>query len=323
MKLVEVYRNDNGYLLCGDCLQEMKNIPDNSVDLVFTSPPYSDIKKHHQSEIDDNYVHGVDENQYPDWICNVSKEICRVLKPSGSFVLNLNSYYIRGTYGKRSLYVFKSLIKIAEQSGLTFAQDLIYVKLCPIPCTLATKYFRFRDATEYLFWFVKDTRKTKIRIERILWKISKSSLESITRKAKCFKNNRMLNPSGHSTNYQHAYETMLEKDGVTPMNYVVLSNAQPMDIKLQNIFKEFNISHPARFPIVLPEYFIHALTDENDVVLDPFVGSGTTLLAADKLNRRWIGIDISEKYCTVIKTYFERKFKIRKIDDYEHRNGKS
>lgn len=295
--LTPYYTTNNGVIFANDCMHVMKKMKSECIDLVITSPPYANIKK---GVIDSTIYKSIDLENYVDWITNISKEICRILKPTGSFVLNLDSFYNEDK--SRNLYVYETVISIVKNTNLKLAQDCFWVKSVAIPSGLATKYKRFRSAVEYLFWFTKDTEKVKTRIENVRLKPSNRTIRALELfNSKGYDVRTM--PSGHSVKDKKILEQAI-KHGVTPFNYIYCANSSSNDKYLQ-IARKSGLIHPARFPKDIPNFFIQALTDINDIVLDPFLGSGTTAIVAEQLQRRWIGIEIIEKYCEIFKTYYE------------------
>ena len=302
-KMLEPYfRTQRGVLYNGDCIEVMKQLPKDSVDLVVTSPPYADVKKGVigvEGNIDKTYKH-VDRDVYVDWFVEVGKCIRDVLKPSGSFVLNIDTFY--NDDSTRNLYVYELVIALVKRANLEFLQDCFWVKKSPIPSGYATQYIRFRSAVEYLFWFAKDHTQTKTRLKNVCLEPTEACVRSMKRKAEEFGDKRVYQPSGHSSNYKQAYETMMEH-GSTPLNYIFCATAASDRLKYLEYATMQGIVHPARFPSDLPEYFILALTDPDDVVMDPFFGSGTVADVATQTGRRWIGIELSNQYCRIYKEY--------------------
>ena len=248
------------YFECGDCKELLAGIPEGSVDLVVTSPPYAERRK-------DCYG-GIAEDEYPEWITGIAKEIHRVLKDTGSFVLNIKENVVNG---ERSTYVIKTVLALSE--FFRWTDTYIWMKPNPFP-TGSRK--RLKDGFEYCFWFTK-TRNYKFYPENVLVpSICKNLEQEKRRKNKGehnTKNGSRMNMSCRTAN-----------DMVRPSNVLT--------IPVGAIHSE----HPATFPAALPEFFIKSMTDEGDVVLDPFAGSGTSLAVAQQNDRQWIGFDIIPRY---------------------------
>lgn len=254
-------------LIQGDCRELLKNIFDNSIDMVFTSPPYADRRK--------NVYGGIPESQYVDWFKPIAAELKRVLKPTGSFFLNIKPHTNKG---ERSLYVFDLIISLKREIGFMFVDELCWIKN-PFPGALKG---RFKNAFEPVYHFTKDT-PTNIKFNPTACgtPIKPESVARAYRK-QCGK---PVNGSGMAGLEQ----TNLRKIKITRPSNVIHAN---------NVSNQFTLKakHPATFPGKLVEFFIKSFTDENDTVLDPFMGSGTTGVVCRKLNRKFVGIDIMQEY---------------------------
>lgn len=254
---------DINTILEGDCLFKLKSMPENSVDLIVTSPPYAQQRK-------DTYG-GIDELDYPAWIAEVVKECNRVLKPSGSLVLNIKEHAVDGA---RSLYVYKSVLLIAEE--MVLVDEFIWNKTNPFP-TGSKK--RLKDGFERCFHFTK-TKSYKFNPNNVLVKSESKWLDS---------EKRRKNTGAHDTTNGSGMNMSkrIASDLVRPSNVITMPTSC------------INIGHPAVYPVDLPEFFIKLLTDEGDVVLDPFMGSGSTALAAINTDRKFVGIEREVEYVSL------------------------
>lgn len=243
-----------------DCLTYMKSIADNVIDLVVTSPPYAKQRA--------STYGGINAKDFPEWFITISKELHRILKPTGSFVLNIKEHARNGT---RHPYVLKTVLQLSEL--FIWNDTYIWNKSNPFP---TGNKRRLKDGFEYCYLFTK-TLKYKFFPDNVL-------VPSISKNLKYEKqrNNKsridMKNNSGMNMHRRYA------SDFVRPSNVLTLATDNTSH------------KHPATFPIGLPEFFIKLLTEPEDVVYDPFMGSGTTLLAAKNLNRHFIGTDIFNEY---------------------------
>lgn len=263
--------NVNLYL--GDCLEVLNDLPDNSVDLIFTSPPYADQRK--------NTYGGIHPDKYVEWFLPISQQLFRVLKPMGSFVLNIKEKVVNG---ERSTYVLE-LILAMKQQGWLWTEEFIWHKKNCYPGKWSN---RFRDAWERLLQFNKQ-KKFAMYQESVMvptgdW--AKSRLKNLSQTDKIRDNSHV--GSGFGKNISN----WLNRPMAYPTNVLHLATECS------------NKNHPAAFPQALPEWFIKLFTQENDVVLDPFMGSGTTNIAANRLNRQSIGIEILPEYFEEVKKYF-------------------
>ena len=112
-------------------------------------------------------------------------------------------------------------------------------------------------------------------------------------------------PSGH-----HITHKFTAQAGSIPPNVLTLGNNDSNGYYLRRCAEDGLKPHPARFPVQMPEHFIKFLTDEKDLVLDPFAGSCTTGEAAEKLRRRWIGIEVQPTYLDGAKFRFDTAFRL-------------
>lgn len=258
-------------IIRGDCLQEMSKLQDESVDLVVTSPPYAMQRK--------NTYGGITEDEYPDWFEQIGKEIYRVLKPSGSFVLNIKE---NSKDGRKSLYVMETVIRLAKI--FMWKDTFIWNKKNPFP-TGSNR--RLKDGFEYCFWFSKG-KQYKFYPNNVLIKSESKFLES-EKKRSNLGNHNCYNGSGFKMNRRFV------SDYIRPSNVITLATDTE------------NHVHPATFPVGLPQFFINLMTETGDVVLDPFMGSGTTGVASGKAGRDFIGIEISEEYCKIAEERIQKE----------------
>jgi site-specific DNA-methyltransferase (adenine-specific)/site-specific DNA-methyltransferase (cytosine-N4-specific) len=249
----------------GDSKDQLKILPDNSVDLIVTSPPYTDQRK--------STYGGIHPDKYVDWFIPISKELLRVLKPTGTFILNIKEKVVNG---ERSTYVMELILAMRKQ-GWFWTEEFIWHKKNSYPGKWPN---RFRDAWERLLQFNKD-RKFNMYQEEVMvpmgdW--AKSRLKNLSNTDKIRDNSKV--GSGFGKNISN----WLERDKAFPSNVLHLATECN------------NKNHSAAFPEELPEWFIKLFTKENDTVLDPFMGSGTTLIVANRMKRNSIGIDIILEY---------------------------
>ena len=257
-------------ILNGDCFELIKDISDNSIDLVVTSPPYADILSYGKN------ISIKKPNEYVDWILPLFKEIHRVLKPSGSFILNINDNCKNGL---RNIFVYELIYRNSISTPLKLYDTYIWHKKNGIP-NGGKK--RFRNMTEFIFHFVKDQKQMKFHMDRVM----EEPAEATKDRAK------------HSWSITNHGET---KEGQRT-NKKYMSDYKPTTIRPDNVFRfhtasksrDNHIKHPAPFYVELPSYFINLLTDEGDVVLDPFSGIGTTGLGCD--GRKYIGMELNTEY---------------------------
>jgi site-specific DNA-methyltransferase (adenine-specific) len=257
-------------LYLGDCKKRLTKLPNNSVDLIVTSPPYADQRK-------DTYG-GIPHSKYVEWFLPISEQLLRVLKPSGTFILNIKEKVVEG---ERSTYVMELILAMRKQ-GWLWTEEFIWHKKNSYPGKWPN---RFRDSWERLLQFNKD-KKFHMYQEEVMvpmgdW--AKSRLKNLSNTDKIRDNSKV--GSGFGKNISN----WLDRDKAYPTNVLHLATECN------------NKNHSAAFPEELPEWFIKLFTKENDTVLDPFMGSGTTLIVANRMKRHSIGIDIVPEYYKMVK----------------------
>lgn len=285
------YTTDYGAAYCADSLEILKALPDNSINLVLTSPPYAlQFKKEYGN---------VEKKEYLGWFMGFAEHIFRVLPDDGSFVLNIGGSYNAGQ-PTRSLYHFKLLIALVEELGFHLAQECFWYNPAkmPVPAEwVNVRRVRVKDSVEYIWWLSK-TPNPRASNLKVLNPYSQDMLRLNQRGLK-----KTVRPSGH--NIKPSFSQM-DAGGSIPSNVIeeselaenmlIFGNNAANDSYAQGCKQAGIKRHPARFPAALPEFFIKLLTDEGDVVLDPFAGSNTTGAVSEKLQRLWIAIDNTESY---------------------------
>jgi len=248
-----------------DAIHGLLSLEDSTVDLVITSPPYADMKKY----VDGSK--GIPVKQYVLWLMDHVREIERVLKPTGSFILNIND---KVSNKFRDPYVYELIYKITDSTTLKLYERLFWNKGKGL-----SHPKRFGDKIEYLFWFAKTDNFT-FNIDEMRVPYSESSLK------------RFKKPIKKRYNRTEGDDKVEYKDwGPNP------KGALPSTlINIGSESKRISDNHIAVYPEALVDYLIKGATNEGDLVLDPFMGSGTTGVSAKKLKRGWIGFDNIEEY---------------------------
>jgi len=254
----------------GDASEELKKVSDNSVDLIITSLPYADRRK--------NTYGGIHPNKYVEWFLPIAKELLRVLNPSGTFILNIKERVVNG---ERHTYVLELILEMRKQ-GWLWTEEFIWHKRNSYPGKWPN---RFRDAWERLLQFNKN-KKFKMYQENVMIPVgdwAKTRLRNLSETDKKRDDSKV--GSGFGKNISN----WLNRNKVYPNNVIHLATECN------------NKNHSAAFPDALPEWFIKLFTDEGDTVLDPFMGSGTTLIVSRRMGRNSIGIDIMPEYVEMVK----------------------
>ena len=261
-------------VLQGDCLEALKKAKDGSFDLIITSPPYADRRAHTYG--------GVKPEQYVEWFLPRSEQFLRVLKPTGSFVLNIKE---KAENGERHTYVLELILALRKQ-GWFWTEEYIWHKRNCYPGKWPN---RFRDAWERCLHFTK-SRKFKMNQESVMVPMGDWA---DTRLKSLGKNDVVRYDSQVGSGF-----------GKNIANWAQRTMAYPTNV-LHMATECGNKNHSAAFPTALPEWFIKLFTDEGDMVLDPFAGSGTTLEVAKELRRNAIGIEILPEYCEMAREKIE------------------
>ncbi len=261
-------------ILDGDCFDLIKQQPNNSVDLIITSPPYSDIINYGKE------ISIKKPNEYCDWLLPLFDEIQRVLKPSGSFILNINDNCKNGL---RNPYIYELIYRSQKETKLSVYDTYIWHKLNGIPNGSKK---RFRNNTEFIFHFVKDQKKVKFHMDRVLEEPAEAT--SSRAKYSWSVTNHGEVVDGERKNKKSADYSKVISNGVRPDNVFRFPTAGKA--------RDNHIKHPAPFYKDLPEYFIRFLTDEGDTVIDLFSGIGTTGIPCIEMNRNYIGYELNKDY---------------------------
>lgn len=244
------------------CLDTMNKLPDSSVDLVVTSPPY---------EYEEDGFRKYDSNTGLDWTKSVFEEcvksLYRVIKDGGVVVWNVAD---KVKNGSKTLTSFEQALFFKEV-GFNVNDVMIWEKTNPMP---QVKQPRYSNCFEYMFVFSKGKPKTFNPI-----------MEPCKNAGQLY-DSTVKNMGGESGRHKITYNISKEK---------VKSNIWKIAVA-QN-----KTEHPAVYPYQLAHDNILSWSNEGDIVYDPFMGSGTTALAAVDLKRNWIGSETSEKYCDIIK----------------------
>jgi len=263
---------DYNQIYAGDALELLKQMPDSSVDLVITSPPYSTLKVY----IDNP---GILADNYVEWFLPICNEICRVIKPTGSFILNINDK-VEG--GFRHPYVYDLISEIHKRTGLKMFERLFWNKMKGLP-----NRSRFGDRVEYLFWFAKE-KGFKFNIDEMRTEYSEKSIQRMKKPLK----KRYARTENDTDEYK---DWAPNPKGALPTTLVNISSES----------KRIADTHVAVYPIELVKYFIKGSTDKGDVVLDPFMGTGTTGVASKQLGRNYIGFDLQQDYINLANSRIE------------------
>ena len=272
------YSTWGGAMFQIDALDLLQRLPSNSVDLVMTSPPFAlTRKKEYGNEPLDRYL---------EWFMPFCEEIKRVLKDEGSFVLDIGGAWVPGV-PVRSVYHFELAVRLAKTFYL--AQEFYWFNPARLPTPaewVTVRRLRVKDAVNMVWWFGK-TEWPKADNRRVLQPYSES-MKDLIRNGYTAKKR----PSGHDIS------TKFQKDngGAIPPNLIQIANTESNSAYLRKCKEREIKPHPARYPEQLVRFFIQFLTDQGDLVVDPFAGSNVTGAVCEQFGRRWIGSEIEPRY---------------------------
>jgi len=328
MRLIqrEHYETNLGAAYLGNSLELLQQVPDESIDLICTSPPFALVRKKEYGN--------VDADDYVNWFEPFAQDFYRILKPHGSLVIDIGGSWIKG-YPVRSLYHYELVIELCkprEKGGLGFhlAQELYWYNPAKLPTPaewVTVRRERVKDAVNTVWWLSKDPHP-KANNRRVLKPYS-TAMQNLLKNGYTAK----LRPSGHDISEKFCNDRggaippnifdgrdneltlmgdpILEvsntkiTDCVQPVNVISASNTASNDYYQKRCKEEGLKSHPARFPQALPEFIINLCTEVGDIVLDPFAGSNMTGRVAETLQRQWLAFEIDRTYLDASKIRFE------------------
>lgn len=239
-----------------DCLEGLKLLDDNSIDLTVTSPPYDNLRTY---------------NGYSFDFENIVKELFRVTKKGGVVVWIVGDATIKGSESGTS---FRQALYFKE-IGFNLHDTMIYAKENYVPLT----HNRYEQQFEYMFIFSKDKPKTFNPLMR----------ENIY---KGKNNGGTFRHNGNDLEIKHKVAVVKDKS--------IMPNVWWFKVGINRTSKDkIAFKHPAIFPEELANNHIISWSNENDIVLDIFMGSGTTAKMALLNNRKFIGFEISKEYCDI------------------------
>jgi len=253
-------------IICGDCEHVIADFPDSSIDLIVTSPPYADSRK--------KTYGGIHPDRYVEWFLPKTDEFLRVLKNDGTFILNIKERVLNG---ERHIYVIELILEMRKR-GWLWTEEFIWHKKNCYPGKWPN---RFRDSWERCLQFNKK-KKFKMFQEAVMVPVGEWAEKRLKNLSDV---DKIRDESKVNSGFGKKIENWIGRNFVYPTNVLHLATECS------------NRNHSATFPIALPEWFIKLFTEKNDVVLDPFLGSGSTAIAARNLDRHYIGIDILQDYC--------------------------
>jgi site-specific DNA-methyltransferase (cytosine-N4-specific) len=274
------YTQQHGKTYLGDSLKLIKFIEDNSINLILTSPPFAlSRQKEYGNETAEKYI---------EWFLPFAYEFKRVLAENGSFILDLGGAYLPGN-PVRSIYQYELLVRLCKEVGFFLAQEFYHYNPARLPTPaewVTIRRIRVKDSVNVVWWLSK-TPSPKADNRKVLKPYSQSMQKLLKNGYKA-----KIRPSGHDISEKF----QKDNQGAIPPNLLEIANTESNSIYLRRCKEKGIKPHPARFPQGFAEFFIKFLTDEGDLVLDPFAGSNTTGFVAETLQRRWISFELNENY---------------------------
>ncbi|AWW50862.1 DNA-methyltransferase [Wolbachia endosymbiont of Folsomia candida] len=289
-----LYTTNRGSAYCEDSLNLLPQLPDSSMDLVITSPPFAlQRKKEYGNE---------SQTEYVAWLSKFAKLVYRKLKNTGSFVLDLGGAYEKGV-PLRSLYNFRVLIHLCDDIGFFLAEDFYWYNPSKLPSPIEwvnKRKIRVKDSVNTVWWLSK-TKWPKADITKVLVEYS-DRMKKLIEDPKAYYTPKKR-PSGHNISSSFSKDN----GGSIPSNLLQISNSESNSAYL-SACKELGIKqHPARFPAKLPQFFIRFLTEPGDVVLDIFAGSNTTGAVCEQEGRYWLAFEENREYLAASALRFRKE----------------
>jgi len=281
------YTTALGGFYLGDATKLLKKLPTESVNLILTSPPYAIHEKKKYKKIG--------QEEYVDWFMNFADDFWRVLKKDGSLVIDIGGGRKKGQ-PIRSTYQFELLLTLCKKFYL--AQEFYWYNPAKLPTPaewVTIRRIRVKDAVNFVWWFSK-CPYPKADNRGVLQPYSKD-MEYLLEKGYKPKER----PSGHKISNKFCKRN----SGSIPPNLLIIPNTVSRSQYLKRCGEAKINPHPARFPSELPEFFVKFLTEEGDLVLDPFAGSNVTGEVCEKKNRRWLSFEIEEEFVIGSKFRFD------------------
>jgi DNA modification methylase len=267
----------------GDALDLLKELNDDSINLVFTSPPFA---LQRQKEYGNR-----NEAEYVDWLIQFAAGVKEKLRADGSFVIDLGGAYLKGVPA-RSLYPFRVLTRFCDELGFVLAEDFYWFNPSKLPSPIEwvnKRKLRAKDAVNTVWWFSK-TAWPKANITNVLAPYSERMKKLIADPAAFYTPKKR--PSGHDI----ASAFGKDNSGAIPSNLLQIPNSESNGQYLNGCAAVGVTGHPARFPAKLPEFFIRYLTNPGDLVVDIFAGSNTAGAVAEREGRRWLAFELDLGY---------------------------
>jgi len=313
-------------IVCGDCLELMPTLPEKSINLVITSPPY-----YQQRDYGGGIGNEAHLEAYLAELMRVFAECVRVTKEDGSIIFNLGDKYQDGSL---LLVPYRFAIEVTRQFPVKLVNNIVWAKRNPTPRQFKRRlvsshepFFHFVLSDQYAYYPEKfqslartkstspkkksgkkgqryfdliassqlsEDQKAKARhaLETILQELQEGKISDFRMKIKGLHSEPFGGQPG-------GRQIQLEKNGFTLIR--IYGEPLKRDLIETPVESLKGSGHPAIFPVKLVEEFLHLLTQPGDVVLDPFIGSGSTAVACKGLGRKFIGYELNADYCQLAR----------------------
>jgi site-specific DNA-methyltransferase (cytosine-N4-specific) len=281
-------KTDIGAVYLGDSMTVFSSLDAESVNLVVTSPPFGLVRKKEYGN--------VDADEYLDWFRPFAAQMNRVLKSNGSLVVDIGGAWEEGL-PTRHLYHFELLVLLCREYGFHLAQEFYWWNPSKLPTPaewVNVRRIRVKDAVNTIWWLSKSPWP-KADNRRVLQQYSEGMSELLEKGYRAKKR-----PSGHNISKKF----QVDNGGAIPPNLLAIANTESNSAYMRYCREKGLKPHPARFPSELPEFFIRMLTDEGDLVVDPFAGSCVTGEVSERLKRKWICAELRDDYVEAARGRF-------------------
>lgn len=297
-----LYRTKNGVMYLGSSESILKSkwfVPlKQKINLIFTSPPFPLKKKKSYGNLNGE--------EYIEWLSSYTNLFNHLLSDDGSLVIELGNSWEAGIPAM-SIESLEALLALKKKGGYYLCQEFIWHNPASLPNPVQwvnVERIRVKNSFSRVWWLSK-TPRPKANNRNVLQEYSPAMKQLLKKK----KYNSGKRPSGHNIGER---SFLIDNGGAIPSNVLYIPNTISNGPYL-TYCKEHNIKHhPARMPIDLAKFFIHYLTGENDIVLDPFAGSNITGLAAEELGRKWRAIEKDKDYAIASKARFINAWELKR-----------
>jgi DNA modification methylase len=283
IKTTPAYTTKHGSAYIGDSRKLLSELPDGSVSLVMTSPPFALQRQKEYGNLD--------QYEYIDWFMDFARLVFSKLKDDGSFVVDFGGAYMKGVPA-RSLYQFRLLIKMVDEVGFHLAEEFYWFNPSKLPSPIEwvnKRKIRAKDSVNTVWWLSK-SEWPKSDVTKVLAPYSERMKKLIEDPDKFY--TPKVRPSGHDIGKSFSKDN----GGAIPSNLLQIPNSESNGAYLDGCKRLSLKGHPARFPSKLPEFFVKFLTEPNDLVIDIFGGSNTTGQVAETEGRHWMSFEALPEY---------------------------